>query len=524
MKYPPLVEKILHPKGLKEEEKEVFLQKKFHLKDPFEFTQMKTIVKRLEKAIQEKETIGIYGDFDCDGVPATAILTKALYEYGVNPAVYIPDIHTETHGFHKKGADTLKEKNASIILVVDCGINDHETVSYIQEKGVDVIILDHHTPEGTSPAFAVFNPLLENDATPYCGAGCAWKVVSALYTHTKQKEGKEKWLLDIAGIATISDRVPLIKENRILVHYGLIVLKKTRNKGIIALCAYLKIKNIDQEIVEMRILPFLNNALRMGLGMGVHTLLTSNDEEEIQHCIVQCEKKNKEFRSTTSKIIRHIKQTAKTKKSEKPIWVFGDREWSSAFTGIIAQKIASEYKKTIFIWGVNRAGEINGSARTALCQNVLDLMKKTHTKYSIYGGHIYAAGFTAHQHTPLTLEEALNDIPFKIEEKTKNNMFQVDLSDITPMETLTHIYNMGPFGTKNERPIFEIRGTPTQTRIFGKTRKHLSYILSDGNNTIEVVKLYAKETMPVGEEICIKGVVDFNTYLNNYYIKEVHSM
>ena len=522
MKYPDLVESIFKTKGVHTDEKEIFLNKQYHTHDPFAFTHMKKIVERIARAIEHKEQIGIYGDFDCDGVPALAILTKALQEYGVDPCVYIPDITKETHGFHIKGVTVLKEKNVSLILVVDCGINDHDTITHAQAQGIDVIILDHHTPKGNSPAFAVFNPMLEKNATPYCGAGCAWKVVSALYTHTRKKEGLEKWLLDLAALSTISDKVPLIKENRIVAHYGLVVLRKTKNKGLRLLLQHLNIQNIDESILEMRVLPFINNTLRMGGAMCIYTLLTSNDEETIQGCIQICDQKNKAFRSAIAKITRSIHSTAKLKKQERNVWVFGNREWAAAFTGIVAQKIATAYNKTIFIWGTNKEGDINGSARTALAQSVLGLLEHTQNLYKIYGGHAFAAGFTAHTHTPLSLEDALNAVPFVEQKEQASNVFSTTLSNIACQKTAQYIGMMAPFGMHNKRPIFEIKAMVSQARVFGKTKKHSAYTLSDGSNTIEVIRLFSKQDIPVGEPIHIQGTLELNTYSNTYILREIN--
>ena len=524
--YPPLIKTVLEARGLVDrEEIQTFFERSYEksIEDPFRFSAMNKIVERLQRVRSSGETVGVYGDFDSDGTPGLVLLVRALRQLGY-PSVewYIPNRLTDPHGFHKNGVEVLLEKGVTCILVVDCGMTDVETVVYARERGIDTIILDHHAPGDTvPPAFAILNPLLEEwHPTPLCGAGCAWKVVQALYQN-KQPLGAEKWFLDLAGLATIADMVPLVGENRVLAHYGLLVLNKTRNKGLQEIYTRQRVKQVTSVTVYTRIKPYINSAARAGKTDALVTLLLSDNEKEIAQCADLCDIACREDRSVVTKIAYACTKRSAWKDPHRSVWVFGDKQWGASVSGLIAQKIAERHRKTVFVWGMNGRGTLSGSVRTGFKHNVLDILQQTKSAYHIYGGHAYAAGFTLHPHAAISLEERLNKAEVPQVEEKGDRSFTITLSDLTHT-VCQWVLRMAPFGTANEQPCFTIEAPVTYTRRFGKNDRHLAYTLQDKERSIEVVSSFSKESIPLNAPVRVSGYIDYNTYTNAHYLREVN--
>ena len=223
-----------------------------HLHDPMGIKNMPRAVERIVRALTQGERITVWSDYDCDGIPGGVILHDFFKKAGANFTNYIPHRHLEGYGVNVAGIEELARQGTNLIITVDSGITDVASVARAQELGMDVIVTDHHLPGAElPPAYAVVDPKQEGETYPFrelCGAGLAWKTVCALLTQTfpgreNVPEGWEKWLLDMAGLATIADMVPLTGENRVIASYGLLVMKKSPRLGLQKLC---KVARVDQ--------------------------------------------------------------------------------------------------------------------------------------------------------------------------------------------------------------------------------------------------------------------------------------
>ena len=239
-KYHPVVEALLIARGYRtEEERQTFLFPNFDrdIHDPFLFLQMNRVVDRIGQAKEAGEKIGIFGDFDADGVTSSVIMREALTALGIATAVYIPEKSSEGHGLGMKAVDFFETQGIKLILTLDCGMTNHPEISEAKRRGIETIVVDHHhVPKVLPEAYAIINPKLSEETYPFrelCGAGTSFKVAQALFVRFLPNEKDQlKWILDVVAIGTVADVMPLIGENRVIVKYGLIVLSKTRRVGL----------------------------------------------------------------------------------------------------------------------------------------------------------------------------------------------------------------------------------------------------------------------------------------------------
>lgn len=241
---PEVVRQILAKRGVPEADFEHFLYPDYgrDLHDPFLLTDMKPAVKRILEATQKKEKVVVYGDYDIDGITASAVLIEGLTAQGIEATSYIPDRFEEGYGINKEALEQLQKDGAQLVISVDCGITSVAEADWAREHGLDLIITDHHTPSEIIPqAVAVINPKRAGDKYPFkdlAGVGVAFKLVQALQARTGQPpDGREKWLLDLVALGTVCDVVELVGENRVLVSFGLKVLRRTKRPGLAALAA-----------------------------------------------------------------------------------------------------------------------------------------------------------------------------------------------------------------------------------------------------------------------------------------------
>ncbi len=290
--YDDLTAALLSRRGIStREEAEAFLSPSYdaHIGDPLLMKDMEKAARRLAKAIETQEKVAVWSDYDCDGIPGGVVMHDFLKKAGANFVNYIPHRHEEGFGVNEQGLEKLKKDGASLVITVDCGISDVDAVAFANSIGLEVIITDHHlpttvpAPEGSAdgkmeqvlpPAYAVVDPKQEGETYPYkefCGGGLAWKLVCATLAvgfegREKINAGWEKWLLDMAGLATIADMVPLTGENRVIAKYGLLVMRKSPRIGLQKLCKNARVNQryISEDDVGFMLAPRVNAASRMG--------------------------------------------------------------------------------------------------------------------------------------------------------------------------------------------------------------------------------------------------------------------
>lgn len=521
-KYSYVVRSLLENKGInKDEEIEDFLNPSYenHLHDPYLMKDMEKAVKRILSAIDNKEKIVVYCDYDADGLPGGAILHDFFNSAGVleNVSFYIPNRDEEGFGFHVHAVEKFIREGVSLFITVDCGIVDFEAVEVANENKADVIITDHHLPQADKipKAYAIVNPAQDDCKYPFkklCGAGVAFKLVIALIKKRPElmKDGYEKWLLDLVGIATLSDMVPLIGENRVLAKWGLFVLRRTKRHGLRILFRILKvdIEKITEEDIGFTLTPRINSASRLGEAEIAFRLLVETDQKKASAIAVQLNKMN----DTRKGLSAWLSKSAKNKLADLPqikndgkqVIVLGNPEWKPAVLGPVANSLSEEFSCPVFMWG-RAGGKIKGSCRAPKGKNVVKLMEAVPKGVFIeFGGHACSGGFSVRDDKIHLLEEHLNGAYKKVLEDKDficlddecSDLYdgELDVDDISD-DLLSEIEKLSPFGMDNPRPKFLIKDAKISSiKFFGSNKEHVEIIFSGkSGKSISGISFFVKD-------------------------------
>ncbi len=497
--YPELTRILLKNRGIEtKHEADKFLNPDYERDtyDPFLILNMEKTVDRILQAIADREKIIVYGDYDCDGIPGSVILHDFFKKINyANFKNYIPHRHDEGYGLNEEAIDNFARDGVTLLVTVDCGISDVSEVSRAQSLGIDVIITDHHLPQETSPkAFAILNSKQRGDKYPdkmLSGAGVAWKLVQALLVRGGEKKlfevapGWEKWLLDMAGLATIADMVPLKNENRAIAYFGLKVLRKSPRPGLKKLLEKTKVdrKHLSEDDVGFMIAPRINAASRLSIPMEAFELLSTTDEDEAERLSSHLNKINDDRKWMVANILKEIKRELDSREERKVI-VIGNPNWRVGVLGIAANNLMEEYGRPVFVWGRGEGRIIKGSCRSDGSVNLVELM--TSVSEGVFldaGGHELSGGFSiSHEKIHLLEKEIL--VAY---EKSKRSRKEEDefvdkkmfLSDVN-RKNWEEIEKFAPFGADNPKPVFLFeRAEISGVKKFGKEKKHLEISLKD---------------------------------------------
>lgn len=508
--YDPLLCQLLVNRNITtREEAEKFLNPSYddHLHDPFLLTDMEKAAERVLRAIQHAEHIVIYSDYDCDGIPGGVLLhdffTAIGYAHFEN---YIPHRHHEGYGFNARAVDGFAERGAKLIITVDCGIVDHEATTHANELGIDVIITDHHEPgETLPPAYAIVNPK-RNDTYPFqgiCGAAVAYKLVQAVLARGKEealityKDGMEKWWLDLVGLATIADMMPLRDESRVLAKYGLQVLRKSQRPGLQHLLrsAGGSQRHLTEDDIGFTIAPRINAASRMDTPEDAFHMLRTRDEGEAGGYALHLEKLNNERKGVVASMTKEAKHRLKNSEEVPPVIVMGNPEWRPSLVGLVATSLAEEYGRPAFLWGRDGQGVIKGSCRSDGRTSVVRIMEGAREHLLGFGGHHASGGFSvSHEHIHTLPEVLARAYEMCGSEAREEVAYAVDaritLHDIgdTLLRTLDLL---APFGVENPKPLFQIVDvTPLRVDVFGKTKNHTKLRFKTADGFIDAIAFF----------------------------------
>ncbi len=490
--YDALVQQLLFHRGITDAESaEKFLNPDYetHLHSPFLLTDMEKAVERVLRAIKNNEHIVIYTDYDCDGIPGGVLLhdffTAIAYTNFEN---YIPHRHEEGYGFNVDSVTKFVERKAGLIITVDCGITDHAAVDAANAAGIDVIVTDHHEPSTTLPnAYAVINPKRDN-AYPFqgiCGTTVAFKLVQAVLIRGKGngtitlKDGWEKWWLDLVGIATVADMMPLQDESRVLARYGLSVLRKSKRPGIQQLLrkAGGSQAHLTEDDIGFTIAPRINAASRMDDPEDAFHMLRTKDEGEAGMYVAHLEKLNNERKGVVASMTKEAKKRMGQLSEIPSVIVMGNPEWRPSLVGLVAHALAEEYEKPTFLWGRDGKGIIKGSCRSDGTASMVHIMQEAKDAFLTFGGHHASGGFSVSHDAIHTLPETLVAAHAGLTDtEHESEILQVDaritLGEITDALVRT-LDTFAPFGMGNPKPLFEITEVvPSAVVVFGKTNNH----------------------------------------------------
>ena len=530
LSYDDLTAALLARRGIQtKEDAEKFLNPSYdeHLHDPLLMTDMQKAAERLSTAILSGERIAVWSDYDCDGIPGGVVLHDFLKKTGANFENYIPHRHDEGYGMNVSGIEGLAKSGVKLIVTVDSGITDLEPIARAKELDMDVIVTDHHLPKEILPdAFAIVNPNARtNENYPFhdlCGAGVAWKLVCATLAlspelREKVPTGWEKWLLDMVGLATIADMVPLVDENRILAKFGLLVLRKSPRIGLQKLLRGMRVEQraLTEDDVGFMIAPRVNAASRMGDAREAFNLFTTTDENEADALAKKLESANRKRKAEAGALTRAVHTRLKERNEMRSVIALGDPEWRPALLGLVAGGIADEYERPVFLWGREGNGSIKGSVRSGGGVHALELMRAAENTFVECGGHAAAGGFTVRDDAIFFLEDKLVEAYARISEKNEvaDSLEMHADAEVLPEELhkafLTKIEKLAPFGQQNPKPVFLLRKIIVRDiSHFGKSEEHLKLKISSEekqNQSIDAVTFFAKGTLARSASNCTQG-------------------
>ncbi len=496
----PLTDLLLRNRGIVETEaQQRFIAPDYERDgyDPFLILNMEKAVLRILDAMKSEEKMVIYGDYDCDGIPGSVILHDLFKKIGYAQVTnYIPHRHTEGYGLNSGAIEKFAKDGVSLVITVDCGITDVTEVELANQLGVDVIITDHHLPQSVlPPAYAVINSKQVGDTYPdnmLCGAGVAFKLSQAILARGKFAHiplGWEKWLLDMAGLSTIADMVPLQNENRMLAHFGLKVLRKSPRPGLQALLADAGAyqRELTEEDVGFTIGPRINAASRMDVPLRAFELLATNDVVFAKERAKFLSGLNTDRKSEVARMVKEAKHHLSARELRSVI-VIGNPTWRVGVVGIVANQIAETYDRPTFVWGKEGTNDIKGSCRSDGRINLVDLMCATAPGTFVdMGGHEFSGGFSVTQDNIHTLEDALVLAHVTLPKKEKpeaSYVVDAELSVKDINETTYRAVNLlAPFGVGNAKPHFLLRSvTLTRVEMFGKEKNHLKITITDASH------------------------------------------
>ena len=499
-----LIDNLLFYRNIKTpQEKEDFLNPNYekHIHDPFLLKDAKKAAERIIKAIEENESIVIYSDYDADGIPAGVVFhdffKKVNFKNFIN---YIPHRHDEGFGLNVDAVNQFIENKVNLLITLDCGIADTEAVKIAQENGIDVIITDHHEPhEELAPAFAILDHKQKDCNYPekiLCGSGVGFKLIQAILKIKRfdVKEGYEKWFLDMVGMATLSDMVPLVGENRALAHFGLKVLKMSPRKGLMRLLNHLKInqKYLTEDDIGFMITPRINAASRMGVPMDAFRLLATDDDNEAHEYVLHLDEINNERKGKVASIVKEVKKILSERYNNNPrnVIVAGNPEWRPSLLGLVANTCAEEFGRPAFLWGRDGDGIIKGSCRSGDTVSVVEIMNKVKQGVILqYGGHFASGGFVISNEAIHHLDDHLNsafELLLKEEKSIEPDYIDMEISlDEVSWNMYGEIEKLAPFGVGNKKPLFVFRDIRIfGIKEFGKEKNHLELSFKKRNGAL----------------------------------------
>jgi len=509
-----ILERLLHNRGLKDKDKITeFINPDFkHMHDPFLMDNMQTAVDRIKAAIKADERILIFGDYDVDGITATAILYLLLTDLGANVSCRLPSRSADGYGLSEKYIREAADVDVKLLITTDCGISCAKEVRLGKELGLETIITDHHTIPDEIPeeAVAILHPKLPKSGYPFSdltGAGVAYKLADALVKDiiplAKQEETIRQYL-DLATLGTIADLGPLVGENRTIVKSGLEQIKNTKWEGLAALqevCGIKEDETVHTNHVSFRMAPRLNAAGRIESPYTALKLFFKKGDEA-KAIAEKLEQINRKRQRLTEEAIKEAESIVDEQLEKNNILIAMHPNWTSGLIGIIAGKLAGKYGMPTII--MEDRGEVYvGSARGPEFYDLVEALKSVEKYLVDFGGHVQAAGFTlpkenlevfkhamqahARDHFGQDHEKAILKIDTEINQSDINNNLIAQLDTIRP------------FGMKNDRPMFLIKGVYLQDmRRVGHDRKHL---LGKAKLDTDLYKFIAFNFGPLAKEI-----------------------
>ena len=466
---------------------------KNNLPDPSTLKNMDSSIKILLEKIFRNNTLGILGDYDVDGATSTAILFKYFEFIGVNAEIYIPDRIKDGYGISKNSIDHFFRKKVNLLVSLDCGTNDAEFIAYAREKGIEIIVIDHHEVKSLGSPLSIINPKLKGDTSNLnnlCTAGLVFLFVIGLNRELRKKKffkNKEeinlKELLDIVAVGTICDLVPLHNENRLLVKKGLEKINLKPNRGLSVLKSKLELENkIKSTDIAYYIGPCINAAGRIGDPFLGFNLLVKNNKKDLEVIAEKLINSNNERKTLENISYNQAKMLLKNLTNMKFIFLYS-KTWHPGIIGIIASRLVQEYKVPAFVMNIDE-NKVTGSVRSIKNIDISKILAKLVDEGFLEsgGGHAMAGGFKLKEEKLSSLQNYLKEnsyVFFKSENSTINIDLEAKISDLN-LEMINSMEQLEPFGMGYPEPKILIKKVSSvYSKIIGKNKTHLSCTLED---------------------------------------------
>lgn len=509
---------------LKEEDIRLFLNPtRNDFYNPFLITDMDIAVNRIIKAIENKENITIYGDYDVDGITSITVLKSFLNDIGVETNTYIPNRLIEGYGLNKEAIDKISKKGCNLMITVDCGISAIEEIEYANSLGIETIITDHHEAGNEIPkAIAVIDNKRKDSKYPFrelAGVGVVFKLIQAIGITLKLKEESYLKYLDIVCIGTISDIVPLVDENRVIAKLGLLLVAQTKNIGLRSIINSSGYNKIDSNTISFGVAPRINACGRMGKAEEALELFLSKDKNEVNELTNKLNEHNRKRQETEKAIFENALEKIKAEHlDENKAIIVGGENWHHGVIGIVSSKITEMYFKPSVLLSFEEDGIGKGSGRSIPGFDLHEALMKCSDTIEKFGGHSMAVGITVKKDNLEKFKKEFEQIATqsKIDEIIPiiNIDAKVDLSDIDK-EMVESLKQLEPFGEANKMPVFAFKNLKIDSIRALSEGKHLKLTLKDNNYIINAIGFnigYLANEYRIGDKIDVAGVLEINTF------------
>jgi len=538
---PELVVEILKARGMAPAEMGVFLYPDYErdLGDPLLMKDMQAAVDRVFLAAERHEKVVVYGDYDIDGITASAVLMEGLQAYGLEVTSYIPDRFEEGYGINQAALEKLQAEGAQLVVSVDCGITSVKEAQWARAHGLDLVITDHHAVGEEIPdALAVLNPKRVGDMYPckdLAGVGVAFTLVRALQRlGGRPTAGQEKWLLDLVAMGTICDVVPLVGENRVLASFGLKVLRRTRRVGLRALAEVggVNIGAISAHEVGFVLGPRMNAAGRLEHAARSLELVMTSDRVRAGNIATELEELNRQRRADQAAIFAEADELAAASPDD-PVLVLAAPNWSHGVVGIVASKLAEKWRRPVLLAQVLDE-KVKGSARSVPGFNMVEALRSQAHVLERFGGHFFAAGYTfplkrldelragLNDYYRQTMSEGGDEAPVVVPEVSWRDLSRVNHDLLALLELLE------PHGNSNPKPVVHLSGLDVlSTKVVGNDGKHLSLKLRDSaGKSLAVIGFGLAErynALQLGDKVSVQGNLNKNEFQGRISVQMVLS-
>jgi len=499
-KFPPILRQLLFNRGYATDaEARAFLKAApDHTMSPWGLKDMAIAVDRIIQAIDQKEKIIIYGDYDVDGVTSTALLVQVLRALNGDVHAYIPNRFDEGYGLNMDALDQLAKDGAGLIITVDCGIRSVDEVAHARDLGLALIITDHHTPgDVLPPALAIINPKQNGDTYPekyLAGVGIAYKMAQGLLEKNQGTNGfTADQLLDLVALGTVADLAPLSGENHALVRKGLRVMRNAQRQGLVSLAAVagVNIKEVTAMNIGFGLGPRLNAAGRLDSAIAALDLLMETDFMKTGEMAQALEIQNRERQTITREMQQQAEIIALADDPDALLLFAASPEFNPGVVGLAASRLADIYYRPAIV------GEVDEETTRCSCRSIpefhiTEALDECADLLIRHGGHAAAAGFTVRNENVGILLKRLREIASeKLAGVDLRPVLVADLElglESLSFEMLEHLNYLEPTGYGNPRPIFVSRNLRVKSsRTVGQDQSHLKLTLSDGEATLDAI-------------------------------------